>query len=167
MLKSLLQAKLHRVTVTASDLNYEGSCGIDEALLEASGILVNQYIEIYNVTNGERFATYAVSSPRDSGRICPNGASARKAMPGDLLIICAYSLYTEAEVRVHEPTIVLVDSWNRVRKVHHGQSEHDLRDAKFPASRASAEDDRARARPRAESARSPRSPTARARARGA
>lgn len=115
MLKTLLQAKLHRVRVTEADLDYEGSCGIDELLLEASGIIESQYIEIYNVTNGERFATYAIKAPRGSGMISLNGAAARKAMVGDLLIICAYSQYSEAELTAYQPVVVLVDERNRPR----------------------------------------------------
>jgi aspartate 1-decarboxylase len=113
MLLTLLQAKLHRVRVTEADLDYEGSCGIDEALLEASGMRVNQYIELYNVSNGERFSTYVIKAPRGSGAISLNGAAARRAMVGDLLIICAYSQYTEAEAEKHEPVVVLVDEGNR------------------------------------------------------
>jgi aspartate 1-decarboxylase len=116
MLLTLLQAKLHRVRVTEADLNYEGSCGIDEALLEASGLRVNQYIELYNVSNGERFSTYIIKAPRGSGAISLNGAAARKAMVGDLLIICAYSQYTEAEAATHEPIVVLVDDKNQPLK---------------------------------------------------
>ena len=115
MLLTLLQAKLHRVRVTEADLNYEGSCGIDEALLEASGLRVNQYIELYNVSNGERFSTYIIKAPRGSGAISLNGAAARRAMVGDLLIICAYSQYSEAEVEKHEPIVVLVDENNQPR----------------------------------------------------
>jgi aspartate 1-decarboxylase len=116
MLLTLLQAKLHRVRVTEADLHYEGSCGIDEALLEASGLRVNQYIELYNVSNGERFSTYIIKAPRGSGAISLNGAAARKAMVGDLLIICAYSQYTEAEAATHEPVVVLVDDKNQPLK---------------------------------------------------
>ena len=82
MLLTLLQAKLHRVRVTQADLDYEGSCGIDEALLDASGLRVNQYIELYNVSNGERFSTYIIKAPRGSGAISLNGAAARKAIVG-------------------------------------------------------------------------------------
>jgi aspartate 1-decarboxylase len=111
----MLQAKLHRVRVTQADLDYEGSCGIDEGLLEASGLRENQYIELYNVNNGERFSTYIIKAPRGSGAISLNGAAARRAMVGDLLIICAYSQYSEAEVEKHEPIVVLVDENNQPR----------------------------------------------------
>ena len=115
MTKTMLQAKLHRVRVTQADLHYEGSCGIDELLLEASGIREFQYIEIYNVNNGERFNTYAIRAPRGSGTISLNGAAARRAMTGDLLIVCAYSQYTEAELESYRPAVILVDEQNRPR----------------------------------------------------
>ena len=115
MLRTLLQAKLHRVRVTEADLDYEGSCGIDELLLEASGIVEFQYLELYNITNGERFSTYAIRAARGSGTISLNGAAARRAMVGDLLIICAYSQYSEAELATHRPVVVLVDEHNRPR----------------------------------------------------
>lgn len=111
----MLQAKLHRVRVTEACLDYEGSCGIDTRLLEISGILPNQYIEIYNVTNGMRFATYAIQAPAGSGEISLNGAAARNAAIGDLLIICAYSGYSEEELARHKPVVVLVDERNRPR----------------------------------------------------
>jgi aspartate 1-decarboxylase len=117
MNKMMLQAKLHRVTVTHSFLNYEGSCGIDDELLESSGILPYQHVEIYNVSNGERFSTYAIKAERGSGEISLNGAAARRAAIGDLLIICAYTSYTDAELVHYEPIVVLVDERNRVRQV--------------------------------------------------
>jgi aspartate 1-decarboxylase len=112
MLRTMLQAKLHRVRVTEADLHYEGSCGIDRALLDASGMRPNQYIEIYNIANGERFTTYVIEAPRGSGTISLNGAAARKAMVGDLLIICTYAQYSEAELQAHRPVVVLVDADN-------------------------------------------------------
>src|SRR6188768_1843465 len=116
MLRTLLQAKLHRVRVTEADLHYEGSCGIDSTLLEASGILPNQYIEIYNIDNGERFTTYVIEAPRGSGTISLNGAAARKALVGDALIICAYAQYDTAELAGHRPVVVLVDENNQPRR---------------------------------------------------
>ena len=117
MIKTMLQAKLHRARVTQACLDYEGSCGIDEGLLEVSGILPNQYIELYNVTNGERFCTYAIRAKRGSGEISLNGAAARKAAIGDILIICAYSGYSEAELATHEPIVVLLNEQNQAREV--------------------------------------------------
>jgi aspartate 1-decarboxylase len=115
MLRTMLQAKLHRVRVTEADLHYEGSCGIDRTLLDASGILPNQYIELYNISNGERFSTYVIEAPRGSGTISLNGAAARKAMVGDLLIICAYGQYSEAELAAYQPVVVQVDGNNQPR----------------------------------------------------
>jgi aspartate 1-decarboxylase len=113
MLRTMLQAKLHRVRVTEADLDYEGSCGIDRVLLDASGIKPNQYIELYNISNGERFSTYVIEAPRSSGVISLNGAAARKAVVGDLLIICAYSQYSDDELAAYSPVVVLVDEDNK------------------------------------------------------
>ena len=115
MLLTMLQAKLHRVRVTRSDLHYEGSCGLDELLLEASGIREFQYVEIYNVSNGERFSTYAIRAPRGSGEVSLNGAAARRALIGDLLIVAAYSSYSDLELKGYKPTIVLVDEHNQAK----------------------------------------------------
>jgi len=117
VIRTMLQAKLHRARVTQACLDYEGSCGIDEELLDLSGILPNQYIEIYNVTNGERFCTYAIRGQRGSGEISLNGAAARRVALGDVLIICAYSAYNEGELASHEPVVLLMDESNRVREV--------------------------------------------------
>lgn len=116
MLINMLQAKLHRVRVTRADLHYEGSCGIDETLLETSGIREFQHLEIYDIDNGERFTTYAIKSPAGSGEICLNGAAARKVMVGDHVIICAYSSYDEKEVSRYRPIVVLVDENNKPRR---------------------------------------------------
>jgi len=117
MTRTMLQAKLHRVRVTHADLNYEGSCGIDEVLLETSGISECQYIEIYSVNNGERITTYVINAARSSGEISLNGAAARKVMVGDLLIIAAYTGVTDEEL-VTWPVIVLVDDHNRAKPPH-------------------------------------------------
>lgn len=114
MQRTMLQAKLHRVTCTHAELDYEGSCAIDDALLEASGIREYQQIDIYNIANGERFTTYAIRAQRNSGVISVNGAAAHKAKPGDLLIIAAYAVYSEMELQRYHPTLVYVDGANRV-----------------------------------------------------
>ena len=116
MQRTMLQAKIHRVRVTHSELHYEGSCAIDDALLEASGIREYQQIDIYNVTNGERFTTYAIRAQRNSGVISVNGAAAHKADPGDILIIAAYAAYSELELQKYHPSLVYVDERNRVRE---------------------------------------------------
>jgi aspartate 1-decarboxylase len=110
----MLRAKLHRVTVTQCDLNYEGSCGIDQDLLEAADMWVNEKIELYNVNNGERFSTYAIPGLRGSGEISLNGAAARRAHLGDLLIICTYAPMTETQIASYVPKIVFVDGSNKI-----------------------------------------------------
>jgi aspartate 1-decarboxylase len=110
----MLQAKLHRVRVTQAELHYEGSCAIDDDLLEASGIKEYQAIDIYNVTNGERFSTYAIRAERGSRTISVNGAAAHKAAVGDILIIAAYSIYSELELQKYHPTLVYVDEHNGI-----------------------------------------------------
>lgn len=114
MQRTMLQAKLHRVRVTQSELHYEGSCAIDDDLLDASGIKEYQAIDIYNVTNGERFSTYAIRAERGSRTISVNGAAAHKADPGDILIIAAFSVYSELELQRYHPTLVYVDEYNRI-----------------------------------------------------
>ncbi len=114
MQRTMLQAKIHRVTTTHAELNYEGSCAIDQNLLDESDIREYQAIDIYNVTNGERFSTYAISAERGSGIISVNGAAARRAAVGDILIIACYSSYSEMELQKHEPKLVYVDGRNRV-----------------------------------------------------
>ncbi len=115
MQRTMLKSKLHRVRVTHAELEYEGSCAIDEALLEAADIREYQQIEIYNVNNGERFTTYAIRARRDSGIISVNGAAARKAAPGDILIICTYAAYSELELGKFKPELVYVDARNRIK----------------------------------------------------
>lgn len=110
----MLKAKLHRVRVTHSELHYEGSCAIDDDLLDAADIREYQQIDIYNVTNGERFTTYAIRAQRGSGVISVNGAAAHKANPGDILIIASYAMYSELELQKFHPQLVYVDEHNRI-----------------------------------------------------
>jgi len=110
----MLKSKLHRATVTHSELHYEGSCAIDETLLEAADIHEYEQIQIYNITNGERFTTYAIRAARDSGVISVNGAAAHKANPGDLIIIATYAAYNELELARYAPELVYVDAANRI-----------------------------------------------------
>lgn len=112
MQRVMLKAKLHRVHVTHSELHYEGSCAIDDDLLEAADIREYQQIDIYNVSNGERFTTYAIRAQRASGTISVNGAAAHKASPGDILIIAAYAMYSELELQSFHPQLVYVDERN-------------------------------------------------------
>jgi len=114
---NMLKAKIHRATVTQAELDYEGSCAIDENLLEAAGILEYEQIHIYNIANGKRFVTYAIRGEAGSGMISVNGAAAHKASPGDLLIICAYGALDELEATAHRPRLVYPDENNRVARV--------------------------------------------------
>ena len=111
---TLLKAKLHRVTTTHSELHYEGSCAIDDNLLDAAGIGEYEQIDIYNVTNGERFTTYAIRAERGSGIISVNGAAAHKAEPGDLLIIASYDQLPVSALSKFEPVLIFVDKENRI-----------------------------------------------------
>ena len=114
MQRIMLRAKIHRATVTQCDLNYEGSCGIDQDLLEAADIREFEKIELYNINNGERFSAYAIVGKRGSGEISLNGAAARLAQLGDLLIICTYAPMSDAEVAEYQPKIVFVNDKNRI-----------------------------------------------------
>ena len=114
MQRIMLKAKLHRVHVTHAELHYEGSCAIDDDLLDAADIREYQQIDIYNVTNGERFTTYAIRAQRGSGVISVNGAAAHKANPGDILIIASYAMYSEMELQKFHPQLVYVDEHNRI-----------------------------------------------------
>lgn len=114
MLVTMLQAKLHRATVTHSELEYEGSCAIDSKLLDAAGIREYQQIEIYNITNGERFTTYAIRAEENSGIVSVNGAAAHKASPNDMVIIAAYVQLEQRELTKFKPTLVYVDKANRI-----------------------------------------------------
>ena len=114
MQRTMLKSKLHRATVTHSELHYEGSCAIDETLLDAANIHEYEQIQIYNITNGERFTTYAIRAARDSGIISVNGAAAHKANPGDLVIIATFAVYNELELARYAPELVYVDADNRI-----------------------------------------------------
>ena len=114
MQRIMLKAKLHRVHVTHSELDYEGSCAIDDDLLDAADIREYQQIDIYNITNGERITTYAIRAQRGSGVISVNGAAAHKANPGDILIIASYAIYSELELQKYHPQLVYVDEHNRI-----------------------------------------------------
>lgn len=115
MQRIMLKSKLHRVHVTHSELHYEGSCAIDEELLEAANIREYEQISIYNVTNGQRFTTYAIRAERHSGIISVNGAAAHKAHPQDIIIIASFANYDEAELAAYSPQLVYVDSHNRIQ----------------------------------------------------
>ena len=112
-MRTMLRGKIHRATVTGADLHYEGSVTIDVDLLERADIIPYQQVDIWNVTNGERFQTYALAGQRGSGVVCINGAAAHKARRGDLVIIASFSQLTEDEARAWTPQCVFVDAQNR------------------------------------------------------
>lgn len=117
MLRTLLNCKIHRATVTHCELHYEGSCAIDETLLEAADLLPNEQVQIWNVSNGERFTTYAIRAERGSGIVSLNGSAARRASVGDLVIIAAFGQFTDGEARTWTPRLVFVDDQNRIKEL--------------------------------------------------
>ncbi len=114
MQRTMLKSKLHRAAVTHAELHYEGSCAIDEALLDAANIREYEQIQIYNIANGARFTTYALCAARNSGIVSVNGAAAHLAAPGDLVIIASYATYNEIELARYAPELVYVDAGNRI-----------------------------------------------------
>jgi len=120
MQSTMLKCKIHRATVTHSELDYEGSCAIDGHLLDAAGIHEYEQIHIYDITNGERFVTYAIRAEDGSGVISINGAAAHKANPGDLVIIAAYAGLSQQELASYKPRLIYVDEKNRIS--HTGDS---------------------------------------------
>jgi aspartate 1-decarboxylase len=113
MFRTLLKSKIHRVAVTQCELHYEGSCAIDENLLEAANIAENEQIHIWNIDNGERFVTYAIRGERGTGMISVNGSAARRASAGDLIIIAAFAQVHEDNVATHQPKLVFVNENNQ------------------------------------------------------
>ena len=116
MQRTVMKSKIHRATVTEANLDYEGSITIDRRLMEATDLLPNEAVCVWNVTNGNRFETYAVEGRPDSGVVCVNGAAAHLVRPGDLVIIAAFTWLEEEAARAHEPKVVFVDAQNRVRE---------------------------------------------------
>lgn len=114
MLVNVLKSKIHRVTVTEANLDYIGSITIDEALMEASNIIENEKVDIYNITNGERLSTYAIKGERGSGVIGINGAAAHKAPVGSLIIIASYAMMDFEEAREWHPTVIFPEN-NKLR----------------------------------------------------
>jgi aspartate 1-decarboxylase len=117
MLRYLLKSKIHRAAVTHCELHYEGSCAIDEDLLDASDIRENEQVHIWNIDNGERLVTYAIRAARGSGIVSLNGSAARRASVGDLVIIAAFGMVTDEQIEVHRPTLVFVDANNRLTEL--------------------------------------------------
>lgn len=119
MQSTMLKAKLHRARVTHSELEYEGSCAIDGLLLDRSGIREYEQIQIYNVNNGDRFTTYAIRAQDGSGTVSVNGAAARRAAVGDILIICAYVTLSQSELANYHPNLVYLNERNQIARTGH------------------------------------------------
>lgn len=119
MFRTLLKSKIHRATVTQCELHYEGSCAIDEDLLDAANLCENEQIHVWNINNGERFVTYVIKGQRGSGIISLNGSAARRASVGDLVILAAFAQVHEDHVAQHQPQLVFVDAANRPTELRH------------------------------------------------
>jgi len=117
MLRRMCKSKIHRATVTSSDVDYEGSISIDTELLEAAEMLPYEMLHVFDINNGQRFETYAIPAEAGSGTVCVNGAAARLVQPGDLVIILSHTMMEENEARGHKPRVVFVDSRNRVVRI--------------------------------------------------
>lgn len=116
MQRTLLKSKIHRATVTRSELHYEGSVSIDVELLRAANLVEHEQVDVLDVTNGARITTYVISAPSGSGEVCINGAAAHLVHPGDLVIIASYGHYSEEEVGSHQPKVIQVDHVNQIRE---------------------------------------------------
>ena len=114
MFLEVLKSKTHRATITEANLNYVGSIGIDEDLIEACGLLPNEKVHVLNVNNGERIETYVIKAPRGSGIITLNGAAARRGQPGDIVVIVSYCFLTPEEMVNHQPRIIFPDGMNKL-----------------------------------------------------
>ncbi|KPN74588.1 MULTISPECIES: aspartate 1-decarboxylase [Neisseria] len=126
MFRTMLGGKIHRATVTEADLNYVGSITIDQDLLDAAGICVNEKVQIVNNNNGARLETYTIPGERGSGVICLNGAAARLVQKGDIVIIMSYVMMSSEEAAKHEPKVVLVNEKNKIRGIIHYEPPHTV-----------------------------------------
>ena len=122
-MRKMMRGKIHRATVTGADLHYEGSVTIDTDLMERSGMIANEAVHIWNVTNGERFETYTVEGQPGSGVVCINGAAAHKVSVGDLVIIAAFGWMPDQEAKAWKPKVVFVDGDNRAVET---EREHEV-----------------------------------------
>jgi len=123
MIRYMLKSKIHRATVTESNLNYVGSITIDRDIMEAADIIENEKVTIVNNNNGERFETYVIEGERGSGVVCLNGAAARLAMRGDIVIILTYTILDDEECKNHQPSLVFVNERNEIVKTCQGKYE--------------------------------------------
>jgi len=126
MLKTLLKSKLHRINVTQVELDYEGSCAVDQEFLETAGMQEYEKVDVYNVTNGERFSTYLILAEAGSKTLSVNGAAAHKVSLGDIVIICTYGEFDEVESKEHQPTLVYFDKHNNITGIKNSIPEQTL-----------------------------------------
>ncbi len=127
MFRTVFKSKLHRATVTEANLNYVGSITIDEDLLDAADIYVNEKVQVVNNNNGARLETYAIPGPRGSGVVCLNGAAARLVQPGDKVIIITYAVIDDKEAKAFKPTVVFLDDANRIAAVKDAEKHGEIR----------------------------------------
>ena len=127
MNKTLLKSKLHRINVTQVELDYEGSCAVDKDFLEAAGMQEYERVDVYNVSNGERFSTYLILAESGSKTLSVNGAAAHKVSIDDVVIICTYGLYDENEAKSHHPTLVYFDKENNIINIKNSIPEQKLK----------------------------------------
>lgn len=123
MLRMMLNAKIHRATVTEADLNYVGSITIDQNILDATGMLPNEKVHVVNNNNGARFETYIIAGERGSGVVCVNGAAARLVQRGDIVIILTYGYVMDEKARDHKPTVAIMGEGNKIRELIHYEPE--------------------------------------------
>lgn len=126
MFLTLFKSKIHRAIVTDANLNYMGSITIDEDLMDAADIMVNEKVQVVNNNNGARFETYVIKGPRGSGVICLNGAAARLVQPGDTVIIISYAIMDRAEARIFSPVIINVNENNQVVEIKNGEAHGEI-----------------------------------------
>ena len=126
MLKTLLKSKLHRINVTQVELDYEGSCAVDQDFLDAAGMQEYERVDVYNVTNGERFSSYLILAEPGSKTLSVNGAAAHKVSLNDIVIICTYGEFDEAESAKHKPTLVYFDKENNITGIKNSIPQQKL-----------------------------------------
>ena len=127
MKKTLLKSKLHRINVTQVEIDYEGSCAIDKDFLEIAGMQEYEKVDVYNVTNGNRFSTYLILAEAGSKTLSVNGAAAHKVSPNDVVIICSYGSYDQSESESHQPILVYFDKDNNITNVKNKIPEQRLK----------------------------------------
>ena len=117
MFITMLKSKIHRATVTGANVDYEGSITVDKELMGVAKLIEYEKVDIYNISNGQRFSTYVIKGEQGKGEICLNGAAAKLVSIGNLIIICSYSHHDEKEIGKHKPVIVHVDEKNKIKEI--------------------------------------------------